>query len=411
MQLAESLSKVSMPKELAFPEAEYNARLHAVRTRMDAENLDALIVTSMPNLTYLTGYDTVAPNSYAICVVPRTGQLLLHVPEMEVPCAVLSTNVTDLITNGTWGSYLDAISHLANVLAERGYHNKRIGVEARKAATFGAATIDGESYLHLKKCLPEAKICDATSIVLDLRLIKSPAELAQIRRAGQMTWKGIEAALTFAAPGKTDSELAAAAYAATIGAGSDRLCNQPMVLVGRRTGWGPHVPNKQFALSAGDPIHIESSGCSNHYNAPMIRAASLGEAPDQVRRLADISGAVFELVLERLRAKRTAHEVAVTAKKFLSSKGDQPYHSGSFGYSVGLSTPPGWTTEAPWFIVEGNDRPLEVGMVFHLIASAVIPGQYLVAFSETVTITQSGCELLTPGKGRALFLCGHQHPA
>ncbi len=406
MNLVKLLSTESIPKELAFPEGEYIERLRRVRAGMESDNLDVLLVTSMPNLAYLTGYHTVAPNSYAICVVPRIGQLLLHLPEMEAPCALLSTNVTDLVTDGTWGSYLDAISHLAQVLAERGYHNKRIGVEARKAATFGAATIDGASYSHLKKCLPEAEISDATSIVLDLRLIKSPAELVQIRRAGEMTWKGIEAALAVAAPGKTDSELVAAAYTATIKAGSDRLCNQPMVLTGRRTGWGPHVPNKQVVLNVGDPIHIETSGCSNHYNAPMMRAASLGNPPAQVRQLADVSCAVMEILLESLRAERTAHDVATAAKKPFSSMGDQLHFFGSFGYSVGLSVPPGWTTEAPWYIAEGNHRPLEVGMVFHLIAAAMMPGRCRIAFSETVTVTQSGYELLTSGIGRELSVCG-----
>ncbi len=405
MPLIDMLTREPVPREVAFPESEYRERLRKVRARMVADALDVLLVTSMPNLCYLTGYDTVAPNAYAVGLVPLTDAITLHLPEMEVPCALLATHVTDLVVHGTWTGHRDAASHLAALLRERGYGSKRIGIEARKASSFGAATMDGASYLRLKELLPDAEIQDATDLVLDIRLIKSPAELAYMRRAGEMTWEGVQAALAAAAPGRTDNQLVAAAYAAMVGHGSDRLCNQPMVLTGSRTGWGPHLPNKRVALTGGDPIHIECSGCYERYNAPLIRGASLGEPPGDVRRLADVSLSVLELVLEHIRAGRTAHEVAVAARKGLPSTAGGMHFFGSFGYSVGLSLPPGWTTEAPWYIAEGNDRPLEVGMTFHLIGAAALPGRYRVGFSETAAVTETGLELLTPGLGRELTVC------
>ena len=73
---------------------------------------------------------------------------------------------------------------------------------------------------------------------------------------------------------------------------------------------------------------------------------------------------------------------------------------GGHGYSIGLEMQPSWT-EAAMYIAEGEERELRPGMTFHLPIRIFVPGQYGTGFSESVAVTETGCEI-TPGEGRGL---------
>ena len=401
MRLVEEFSKLEFQKELAFSEAEYRGRLDQVRVRMAAAGMDVLLITSTPNICYLTGYQTAVPSAYAVAIVPLNGEVALHVPNMEVPCALLTSWVKDIAVLDWYE--LDRTSHLVEILTERGFHEKTIGVEAGRATTFAGGAMDASSYLKLQALLPEAKLADATYLVLDVRLIKTPADIACMRKAGELTWKGLQAAISVIAPGKTDNEVIAAAYAAMISAGSELMSIDPMIMTGHRTGWAPHAMYKRIPLETGDAVYMECSACYQRYNAPMMRSASVGEPAEGVRRLADACLATLELLFENIRPGRTGHEVAMKAKKGLAPVERLAYFHGSFSYSIGLSFPP-WWSDAPLYITEGSMQVLKPGMTLHLPIYLVVPGRYGVGFSETVAVTEEGCELLTPGKNRELVI-------
>lgn len=402
MELLEALARQVIPQEMAFPEEEYLGRLGKVRSRMVEAGLDVLLVMNVPNICYLTGYQTVVPSTYIVAIVPLRGEVTLHLPNWEVPCALLTSRVDDLAVL-PWHD-LDKMSHLADALKVRGLHDKTIGVEAGKATTFTTGAMDARSYLRLKALLPEAEFKDATNLVLDVRAVKTPAEIECMRIAGELTFKGLQAAFAAAAPGRTDGDLVAAAVAAMVGAGSELMSIDPMIMTGYRSGWLPHVMYRRTPLSVGDPIYMACSGCYRRYNAPMMRSASVGESPDPVKRLADASLATLGLLIENIRPGRTAHDVAMEAKKGLASVGDEAYFHGSFSYSVGLGLPPSWS-DAPVYITEGSDRVLQPGFTLHLPICLMVPGRYGVGFSETVAVTETGCDVLTPGRDRRLVIC------
>src|SRR5713226_8110617 len=76
-----------IPKDLAFPESEYRARVDTVRSFMGKKGIDALLVTEVPNVCYLSGFDTFVPNNFACLVLPATGEPTLQVAEFEIPGA------------------------------------------------------------------------------------------------------------------------------------------------------------------------------------------------------------------------------------------------------------------------------------------------------------------------------------
>jgi Xaa-Pro dipeptidase len=402
MDLAEELMREPIPSEMPFPVSEYDERLGKVRQRMAERGLDVLLVTNPPNICYLSGYESLMSTGYATLILPIKGDLTLHLPELDIPSMLLNGWVRDLVVFD-WAYPIEADEQLAEALAERGLTSGVIGIEMGQAETFAWGAMDARTYLRLKGLLPSARLEDATGLVQEVRVKKSAAELECMRRAGEWSWAGMQASLATLAPGRTDNDLAAAAYAAMIGAGSEVPSIAPIVLAGRRSGWAPHNMFKRYELGAGDSFYLEYSGNYCRYNAPMMRGACIGEPSQAVRRMAEASLATVEILLQSIRPGRSGHDIARDAEKGLEGAGEDVYFHRGYGYAVGLGFSPTWT-EAAVYIAEGNERPLEPGMTFHLPIGIWIPGKCGVSFSETVIVTEEGCDLVTPGEGRELYV-------
>ena len=399
MKLIDKLLNKSIQPETVFSESEYQRRLSGVRSLMDQEGVDVLIVSNTSNIGYLTGYDTTMPSGYTVLIVPSSGELILHCSELEAPCMLLN-GWTKNIEVFYWYEAQDTGSDLARILQEQGFNGKTIGLEMGFAETFASGAFDTKSYLTLKDKLPKSKFKDTTTLVMEVRLIKTDQELVYMRQAGEYTWLGLQAALEAVREGVSENEVVAAAYQAIVSSGSELMSIDPMMMSGYRTGYMPHIAYRRKKLFAGDSVYFEFTGTHNRYNAPSMRSAVVGEPSDGVRRLADASIDTVNLLLENIKPGRTGHEVAQIAKKGLGSVPEAYFH-GAFGYSIGMSFQPTWT-ENPMYIADGIDRELKPGMAFHLPICIWVPGEYGIGFSESIVVTENGCECLTPNKDLSL---------
>lgn len=403
MHLMQALEQSPLPRELAFSEAEYRERVRKAQKLMSERGIDILLISSTPNLGYLTGYDSTMSCGYTIGILGQTGDVELHCSELEAPCALLFSTIKK-IEVFYWYEAQDTATQLGKMLADRGANGKRIGLEMGNAETFASGAFDTKSYLRLVEVLPKATFVDATRLVLDVRLIKSPAEIGYMKQAGQYTWTGLKASLDAAAEGKTDNQVVAAGYGAMIAAGSELMSIDPMIMTGKRAGYMPHIPYKRIKLAKGDAIYLEYSGCHQRYNAPGMRSAVIGNPPDGIKRLADASIEVLELLLENVRPGRTGDEIARTAKRGFDGAPKDTFFHGGYGYAIGMGFQPTWT-ENPVYIAEGSDTVLKPGMCFHLPICAWVPtDKYGIGFSESIVVTEKGCETLGPGLERHLHV-------
>jgi len=403
MDLVKEILKNPLPKEMAFPESEYRRRVKKVQELMGKEGLDLLLISNTSNLAYLTGYDTTMPSGYTVGFLGPEGEVGLHCSELEAPCALLASTIRpENIAVFYWYEAQDTQTQLGALLKKRGYDGKRIGLEMGNPETFATYALDARTYVKLREFLPNAKVHDATNLVLEARLIKVPAELECMRRAGAMSAKGLDAAIEAAGEGKTDNDVAAAGYYTIIKAGSELMSIDPMVMSGRRCAYMPHIPYRRVPLKKGDSIYLEFTGTYWRYNAPSMRSISIGKPTDEVKRLSEASIACVNLLIENIKPGRTGHDVAQAAKKGLNAAPGVFFHGG-FGYSIGMGMQPTWT-EAPMYIAEGIERELEPGMAFHLPMCVWYPTGMGVGFSESVEVTKTGCATLTPERARALAI-------
>ena len=374
----------NIPAEMAFPRTEYAHRIAKTRAAMDEPGLDLLLVHSLPDICYLTGFQTPLSDWYHCLILPREGTPVLQVCDPEL--AAMHSYI-DTLLPVSWENMDAAPAQLADQLLSIGAERYRIGVQRRRPGL----TPDTEQ--HLRAALPAASFIDASALVPAVRAVKSEAEIIALRAAARLSTLGMQAAVARIHPGASENEIAAAAAQAIIAAGGEYFSIEPIVRAGNRSGV-THATPKRSLIQPGDAVLMEIGGVFQRYCAPLLRTAVIGPPSARLRHLADTSLAAMELLFDHLRPGRTVGEVATSAMRSLAGLDAAARMRGYFGYAVGIGFPPSWV-ERSIEIAVGREDVLLPGMVFHTHRVLRIPGVMGVGFSESVLITDSGYELLT----------------
>jgi len=374
----------AVPAEQAFPSAEYDARIARARVAMANAELDLLLVHHLPDICWLTGYQTPLSDWYSCLVLPLAGEPVLQVCDHEL--AVANTYVETFLPV-QWQAMDCAPKDLVTFLRANHASRLRIGIQPRRPGL--SAHVDAV----LRAGKPDAQFDDASELVARLRAVKSDAEIACLREAARLSTLGMEAALRTVKAGTTENVVAAAAMQAIGASGGEYFSIGPFVRSGPRSGI-THGTARRRTLVHGDNVLIEIGGVHARYCAPLLRTAVIGPPSDELSRLCDVSLAAMDLLFSNLRSGRTAGDVATATSPALARLDSRVATRGYFGYSVGISFPPSWV-ERSVEIAVGRTDVLVPGMVFHLHRALRIPGVVGVGFSETAVITANGCERLT----------------
>ena len=372
-------------KELPFAGAEFDARLTALRGKMAARGLDALVLSAPENLYYLTGYDTTGFHSFfQAMVIAGEGDPAILTRYLEV----INFEGTAHRTRGVgYQDHEEPAAALAALLDGMGLTRARIGFEKRVPwLTVGV-------YEAAAAALPDSHIEDSSGLVEALRSIKSPAEIAYMCQAARYTEAGMRAGLDAARVGATDNDVAAAIIEARVRAGSGFLRSPTYVLVGSRTEL-THQTWQGDRIASGDLVYVEQGGCARHYAAPLMRTAVVGKASARVREIADASQRSLDAVIAETRPGRPIEDVDAINRALIAEAGLSDYYRHRTGYGVGIDFVT-WIERNGMSFNRGNRAPFAPGMTFHLPIVFFVPGVGGIGFSETVLVTEDGCEAIT----------------
>ncbi|MDQ2701041.1 MAG: Xaa-Pro peptidase family protein [Actinomycetota bacterium] len=393
--LYEILKDKGVEKELAFPAEEYFRRMARVQERMADQGIDVLCCFNIASSCYLTGYDSHMAPTYQVTVLPVKGAPIFTCAELEAPVVNFHAVIED-VRVFDWTKASDTATSLAELLIELGHSTDKIALELKNDENFAVGrACDAFTYMKLTELLPGADFVDGTRLVLEERLIKTEQELDYMREAGKMTWAALQASLEVTEDGVNENVIAAAAYHGATTAGSELMSIDPMLITGPRTGLMPHIPYRRHVVNAGDLVYMEYTGTFWRYNAPSMRSAVIGTPSARQQELADVSIEVLNTIIAEARPGRSGDDVAQIAGKLWEKVPGSWFHGG-FGYAIGMALQPSWTEQAV-YIAEGAERELEAGMCFHLPINPMYPGEFGLGFSESIVITEDGCEVLTPG--------------
>lgn len=374
-------------RNLSFTVEEYRSRVKKVQREMAKVGMDALLSHNFPSICYLTGFQSIMGTAkYFMAVVPKEGDPWLLGQSFEMPNALIHCWLEDKIG---YELFIDPIEASRKLLVERGLADKRLGLE------MNTLCLSAASCERLKQALPRATFLDASNVVASVRAVKSSTEIDYLRQASRITSGAMGKALEEAKIGKTDNDIAAAAMDYCVRHGGEFFCLEPIVSLGGRSGV-PHCTFGRNKIKPGDLCFIEIGACIHRYSGALIRTFSIGKPGPIQQRVCDEIEASLNAVIANLKPGIPAREVALKARKpwEWTYTNQELFWNGAYGYSTGLGFPPDWG-DADLNIREEDLTILQPGMVFHCTNNIRKGGVFGMGISETVAITETGCEVLT----------------
>lgn len=373
---------------LPFSAMEYRRRFDIVKSGMRKEGIDAILLHNPENICYLTGYED--PATYAFhCVLISDDEPVMILRRFE------ESNVHEfswLQRTITIEDHENPIDIVGRTLDRMGLGNKTFGVERGPSKSSFYFSVD--QYCALRERFPEAKFKNASPIIERARLIKSPEEIAILRKAARIADVTMQAAIDGVKAGRSENELAAEIYHVMIANGGQYPSSPAFILSGERTSL-PHGTWRGRMLESGDLVYFEVPGTWYRYTAALIRTVSIGMPSIRVRKMSEAIIEGLQAAIATIRPGVTAGEVDDACRSIIAKAGFGELFTLRTGYSIGLGFPPGWGEGHILSLRHGDSTPLQTNMTFHLVPICLDYRKLGVGFSATVRVTESGCEELT----------------
>lgn len=370
-----------------FPVDEYDARVEAVRKEMSARELDMLMITSPENIYYLVGLSHQGYFAFTALMFPLDGQPLLVTRSME---RVTVTDQAPHVEHIGFGDHEQPWTAVVRAVRQTGVMSTQIGVE------LGNMFFPPVVWEAVREQLPEVEWSNCSGLVEDIRQVKSPLEIASIRRAASLSDRAIRAGLEDAGVGVNEREIAAEVMRSMIAGGSEHPGFVPLVR-SKRYLLHEHTTWRDALLVPGDSVFMELSASVHRYHAPLARMAYVGGTPAGIARSAEIALAGLHAVCAGLRPGATSGEVYEAWQAVMDDAlGPGVYGRHHCGYSVGIGFPPSWLGVGTMVgLRSAGTVEIRERMVFHVLSWLLGAGVPDYVLSDTVIVTPSGGELLT----------------
>jgi len=376
------------PSNLPFSRDEYKARLARTRKAMDKAGIDILFVEDPSNMAWLTGYDGWSFYVHqGVLVFPdedpiwwgrgqdRNGALRTTylAEDRMIPYADHYVQSTERHPMQT----------LAGIIRDKGYGNKRLGLELENYY------FSAKAYLTLQQELPNAKLVDATALVNWQRAVKSQQEIEYMGRAARIVEAMHKRIREVAEPGLRKCDLVAEIYDAGLRGvgdfGGDYAALVPLTPSGKDAS-AAHLTWDDRPMKSGEGTYFEIAGCYRRYHTPLSRTMFLGEPPAGMQKAQD---AVLEGLEAGLNAARPGNTCGEVAKAFFDVLRKHGVEKDSrAGYPVGISYPPDWG-ERTMSLRQNDTSVIEENMTFHFMP-AIWTDDWGFETSETIRIRGEG---------------------
>lgn len=367
-----------------FERQEFDRRRDAVRQAMAARGIDTLLVSAPENIFYLTGLDHWGYFAPHILVVPADGEMVLATRAME------KVTIANHVKNARFEGHQD--SETAADALGRALSAQRLGRVGIEAWSSGLPAGLAEA---LKTRLTAKSWIDASGLVDDIRMVKSPAEQALMRAAAKVSDAGAAAAIAAIEDGASERRVAAECERAMIEAGGTFPGFGPFIRSTRRLG-EEHTTWTGDRFGPGDAVFMELTGCVARYHAPLGRLIHVGSAAKETEEMAALTADAFAAVIGAMREGALFRDVYAAWQGVVDAAGLAHYQRHHCGYMVGIGVPPSWTGGNK---VTGLRRDSEIvlrtGMSFHVLSWLMGTGRGDFFMSNAVLLGPSGPEVLT----------------
>lgn len=354
---------------------------------MTANGLDGLLLFRQESMYYLTGYDTFGYVFFQCLYLGANGRVTLLTRAPDLRQAQQTSDIEDI---RIWidGPAARPAETLRDILAGHGCQGRRLGVE------YEAYGLTARSGQRLDAALAGfCELTDASELVSRLRVVKSPAEQAYVRRAAELADAAWDAARDLARPGAFEGDILAAMHSAIFQGGGDYPGNEFII------GSGPaallcRYHSGRRHLDVQDQLTLEWAGVDRHYHAAMMRTLCIGKPPAQQVEMHRVAVTALRAVEAALVPGRTYGEAFAAHAAALDAAGYQAHRLNACGYSLGTTFSPNWMD---WpMLYADNPVAVESGMVIFVHIIIFDSARNLaMTLGRTSLIGESGAEPLS----------------
>lgn len=341
---------------------------------------DGVVLFPSPNFYYLTGAAEEPSERHLLLVVPREGEPTLVAPALAGEQLRAETWINDI---RTYADEDDPRALLGDVVAEHDLSGGRVLVDDHMWATF---TQD------LRAVLPDATFGLASEVLADLRIRKDDRELDALRAAAALADDVCTEIRRLGgdAIGMTENEVAREIESQLRAGGGEELAFETIVGSGPN-GAKPHHRHGDRTIEVGDPVVLDFGAYLDQYPGDQTRTTVL--AGDPPAGFEEAFAAVRDAQAAGVEAVEPGVEVQAVdraAREIIEDRGYGDAFIHRTGHGVGLDI------HEPPYVVEGNDRVLEPGMVFSVEPGVYFEGEYGIRVEDLVVVTDDGdgCERL-----------------
>ncbi|MBO3752343.1 aminopeptidase P family protein [Streptosporangiaceae bacterium NEAU-GS5] len=341
-----------MTSEDLFPVS----RLAAVQEATARSGLDALLLTPGPDLRYVTGYDAMPMERLTCLAVPASGEPFLMVPRLELPAAEHSPASRLGVEFVPWEETDDPYAQVGIRLGAV----RKVGLADRMWAM---------QSLRLRDAMPGAEQTLAGGVLRELRMRKSPAEVAALREAGAAIDTVHAQVPNFLKAGRTEREVGKDIAEAIIAAGHATV---DFTIVGSGpNGASPHHELSDRIIQPGEPVVVDIGGAMpSGYCSDSTRVYCIGEPPADYAAYYAVLQAAQQAACAHVRPGVTCESIDAAAREVIADAGYGDYFIHRTGHGIGLET-----HEEP-YIVTGNTELMEPGFAFSVEPGIYLPGMH-----------------------------------
>ena len=376
LRTSHSALRTGPTQEPSLSPAVFQRRLERAQAELRARRWDFLVATPSTNYEYLTGYNPGRSERLIALVLPVSGSPTVVCPSFEVERIKRHSVITDL---RGWEEQDDPYILVRDAV-------RRLKPGSGKGTIALESSTTYHSSLRLATALPGWKFADAAPMTERLRVIKSPEEIALIRRAIAITQDAMAATFAQLAVGTTEVDVSHVL---------SREMQQRGAPGGGLVQFGP-----SSALPHGGPagpkleremVVLIDCGCTvGGYQSDITRTIWFGDHPsDEFVKVFNVVHDAQTTAIELGRPGTPCQDMDRAARRVITAAGYGRFFTHRLGHGLGMDG------HEPAYLVEGNRTPLEPGMVFTDEPGIYQLGKFGVRIEDDCTMTEHGVEVLS----------------
>jgi len=347
-----------------------NLRIKNIYSKLKAGKLNAILISSPANISYLTGYPS--RDSYFLiskkCNIYFTDSR--YTQEAKKNLKHLSRIVT--IDHAAFRTIAASCRHLLL---------KRIGFEERNTSYAEFSHISKELKSH-------AKLLPVHGFVESAREIKTPDEIAKIKTATQITVKALKYIAGLIKPGIREIEIAAELERFIRYNGGHGSAFNIIVASGPNSSYPHHITSRRIIRNR-EPVLIDLGTDYHGYKSDLTRVFFLGRINVLARRIYDIILKANNLAISAVKPGVPIKDIDAIARGYIAKYGYAEFFGHGLGHGIGLTV-----HEAPNISAKVNTC-LQPGMVFTIEPAIYLPGKFGIRIEDTVLVNKKGREVLS----------------